>query len=119
MEKSNLSIKQDALLATTILFAFRHQSEAEIEDISRLLYKLRSSHIDIGEIDLRRIPGGFYSEYVEILVSHYLDSGFVDQKSPLKLKPKGVELLEEIVAEERRDNPEGLKQVEQALETAA
>jgi hypothetical protein len=119
MEKGTAPVKQDALLATTILFAFRRQSEAEIEDISRLLYKLRNSHIDIGEIDLRRIPGGFYSEYVEILLSHYLDSGFVDQKSPLKLKQKGLELLQEIVDEERRDNPEGLKQVEQALETSA
>jgi hypothetical protein len=119
MEKNTSMVKQDALLAATILFAFRRQSEAEIEDISRLLYQLRNSEIDIGEIDLRRIPGGFYSEYVEILFSHYLDSGFVDQKSPLKLKPQGLELLKEVVDEERKQNPEGLKRVEEILETTA
>jgi hypothetical protein len=119
MEKGTSTVKQDALLAAAILAAFRRQDEAEIEDISRLLYTLRSSGEDIGAIDLRRIPGGFYSEDLEILISHYLDSGFADQKSPLKLKSEGLKLLEDIVEDERRDNPEGVKRVEKALSAGA
>lgn len=119
MEKSTSTVKQDTLLAAAILAAFRRQGEAEIEDISRLLYTLRSSGIDIGQIDLRRIPGGFYSEDLEILISHYLDSGFADQKSPLKLKSEGLKLLEEIVEEERKGNPDALKQIEKVLGAAA
>jgi hypothetical protein len=118
MEKQMMTIKQDAILASAILETFRRQKEAEIEDISRLLYVLRSSHIDIGEIDLRRIPGGFYSEDLEILISHSLDSGFVDQKSPLRLNTEGIKFLEEIVEEERKNNAEGLKRVEQILGAA-
>jgi hypothetical protein len=119
MEKQIMTIKQDAILASAILETFRRQEEAEVEDISRFLYALRSSQIDIGAIDLRRIPGGFYSEDLEILISHHLDSGFASQKSPLKLTPEGVKFLEEIVEEERNNNPEGLKRVKEILEAAA
>lgn len=118
MEKGTLPVRQDALLAAAILAAFKRRDEAEIEDISRLIYTLRSSGEDIGAIDLRRIPGGFYSEDLEILVSHYLDSGFAEQKSPLKLRSEGLKLLEEIVEDERRENREGVERIEQALKSA-
>jgi hypothetical protein len=121
MEKgtSTSKVTQDAVLAAAILAAFKRRDEAEIEDISRLIYTLRNSGEDIGAIDLRRIPGGFYSEDLEILISHYLDSGFAEQKSPLKLKSEGLKLLEEIVEDERRDNPEGVKRIEKALSVEA
>ncbi len=115
MDKVISNVKQDALLASAILETFRRQNEAEIEDISRFLYALRNAKIDIGEIDLRRIPGGFYSEDLEILMSHYLDAGFVGQQSPLKLNPEGIKFLNEIVEEERNNNREGMERVQQIL----
>jgi hypothetical protein len=119
MDKATSTVKQDTLLAYAILSAVQPQSETptlpEIEDISGVLYSLRSSGIDIGDIDLRRIPGGFYSEDLEILIGHYVDSNFAEQRSPVKLRPEGLKLLQEIVEEERKENPEGLKQIEKVL----
>lgn len=115
MQRSTSVVKHDALLAVAILAAFRGQSEAEIEEISQKLYTLRSSGVDIGGIDLRRVPGGFYSEDLEILIGHYLDSDFAEQRNPVKLKAQGFKLLHEIVEEERKENPAGLKQIEEVL----
>jgi hypothetical protein len=115
MERGTSTVKQDTLLAVAILAAFRGQNEAEIEEISQKLYTLRNSGVDIGGIDLRRVPGGFYSEDLEILIGHYLDSDFAEQRNPVKLKPQGFKLLHEIVEEERKENPEGLKQIEKVL----
>ncbi|MGC2465157.1 MAG: hypothetical protein WA517_08170 [Candidatus Acidiferrum sp.] len=115
MVRGTSAVKQDAVLAVAILAAFRGQNEAEIEEISRKLYTLRNSGVDIGAIDLRRVPGGFYSEDLEILIGHYLDSDFAEQRNPVKLKPQGFRLLHEIVEEERKENPDGLKQIEKVL----
>jgi hypothetical protein len=115
MEKSTSVVKHDALLAAAILAAFRGQKEAEIEEISQKLYTLRDSGVDLGGIDLRRVPGGFYSEDLEILIGHYLDSNFAEQRNPVILKPQGFKLLHEIVEEERKQNPDGLKQIENVL----
>ena len=115
MERGTSAVKQDALLAMAILASFRDQNEAEIEEISQKLYTLRNSGVDIGGIDLRRVPGGFYSEDLEILIGHYLDSNFAEQRNPVILKPQGFKLLHEIVEEERKENPEGLKQIEKVL----
>ncbi len=119
MDRSTSAVKQDALLAAAILAAFRGRSEAEIEEMSRNLYSLRSSGVDTGRIDLRRVPGGFYSEDLEILIGHYLDSNFAEQRNPVKLKPEGFKLLHEIVEEERKQNTEGVKQIEKVLGAVA
>ena len=119
MEKQTGSVKQDALLAATILETSRRRNEFDIEDISHLLHALRISSIDIGQIDLRRVPGGFYSEDLEILMSHYLESGIVGQRNPLRLNPEGVKFLTEIVEEERNNNQEAIKVVEEVLKSAA
>lgn len=115
MERGTSAVKQDTLLAMAILAAFRQQNEAEIEQISQNLYTLRNCGVDIGAIDLRRVPGGFYSEDLEILIGHYLDSNFAEQRNPVILKPQGFELLHQIVEEERKENPEGLEQIEKVL----
>ncbi len=65
MEKTGTTtIRQDVLLTAAIMAAsLKHASS--IEDISSLLIQLKKSGIDLGEIALRRVPSGFYSEDVE------------------------------------------------------
>src|SRR5271170_7493977 len=101
MNRSTSRVKQDTLLAWAVLAAFRGRTEAEVEEMSRNLYTLRNSGVDTGRIDLRRVPGGFYSEDLEILIGHYLDSDFAEQRNPVRLKPEGFKLLREIIEEER------------------
>jgi hypothetical protein len=78
MQSEESMIRREFLLAAAVRAAYRQSTKDEkptrIEDISRNLFSLSQSGINLGEISLKRIPGGrFYSEDVEILVGHFLD----------------------------------------------
>jgi len=118
MHSERATVKREVLLAAAVLAAHQKSEERQpprIEDISKLLFDMRQSGISLGEISLKRIPGGFYSEDVEILIGHYLDAKFATKRSPVQLSPQGRELLHTIIREERKENPNGLKQVERVL----
>jgi hypothetical protein len=119
MEKTGTTaIRRDALLAKVVDAALpKHGSDElpSIERISFLLFELKKADIDLGEIALRRVPGGFYSEDVETFVGHYLAAGYAEQLSPVKLTDRGKVVLAETIAEERRDNPEVLRRIENIL----
>ncbi len=118
MQSEGARIRREVLLAAAVLAAHRQSKERQpprIEDISKLLFELRQSGISLGEISLKRIPGGFYSEDVEILIGHYLDAKFATKRSPVQLSEQGRQLLNTIIQEERKENPNGLKQVERVL----
>ena len=119
MQSKETEMKREVLLAAAVLAAYRKANEsskpARIEDIARLLFDLRQSGINLGEISLKRIPGGFYSEDVEILIGHYLDAKFASKRSPVQLSDEGRDLLSSIISEERKENPRGLQKVEQVL----
>ncbi len=81
-----------------------------------MLFELRKAGIDIGDIALRRVPGGgFYSEDIEVLIGHYLAAGYATQRSPVTLTEKGREALTEIINTERKENPSGFNQIEAVL----
>jgi hypothetical protein len=115
MEKTGTTvIRQDVLLTAAIMAAsFKHASS--IEDISSLLVQLKERGIDLGEIALRRVPGGFYSEDVETLLGHYLAAGYATQLSPVTLTPQGEEVLSGIISSERTENRTAIEQIEAVL----
>ncbi len=118
MQTEGARMKREVLLAAAVLAAHQRSKERQpprIEDISKLLFDLRQSGISLGEISLKRIPGGFYSEDIEILIGHYLDAKFATKRSPVQLSEQGRQLLHTIIQEERKENPNGLKQVEKVL----
>jgi hypothetical protein len=120
MTKETRGTRQEVLLAAAVMSALvqrqqSHEGLPKIEDISSLLFKLRSAGVDLGEISLRRIPGGFYSEDIEALIGHYLAAGYADQRSPVKLTEKGRRALTEIISAEREENPSAVEQLEAVL----
>jgi hypothetical protein len=121
MTKETKGTRQEVLLAAAVMSALvqrqqSHEGLPRIEDISSLLFKLRNAGVDLGEISLRRIPGGgFYSEDIEALIGHYLAAGFADQRSPVTLTEKGRQALTEIITTEREENPSAIKQLEEVL----
>ena len=121
MTKEIRSTRQEVLLAAAVMSALVQQQQThaglpKIEDISSLLFKLRNSGVDLGEISLRRIPGGgFYSEDIEALIGHYLAAGYAVQRSPVKLTEKGRQALTEIITAEREENPSAIEQLEEVL----
>ena len=117
MEKQNTTTsRHEVLLAAAVIAALpKETSEADIEDISLLLFKLKKEGIDLGEVALRRVPRGYYSEDIETLVGHFLAAEYATQFSPVRLTPKGRQALTEIIAEERKENPNAIKQIEAVL----
>jgi hypothetical protein len=114
-----MSLSPRGSVAIAILGAFEGEPRAahapEIEDISAGLFKLLEANIDIGDVNLRRVPGGFYSEDVETLVGHYLGSGYAQKMSPVRFTEKGLQLLRKIIADEKRVNPGVVQAAARAL----
>lgn len=123
MEETGMeTIRRDVLLAEAVSAALPKQGSDElpsIERISSLLFGLKKAGIDLGEIALRRVPGGFYSEDVETFIGHYLAAGYATQFSPVNLTDKGKQVLAETIAEERKENPDLLQRIEDILGSLA
>jgi hypothetical protein len=119
MEKTGTTtIRHEVLLAAAVMAALpkeRSQALPDIEYISSLLFRLKKEGVDLGEIALRRVPGGYYSEDIETLIGHYLAAGYATQFSPVNLTDMGRQALVEIIAEERRENPRALERIEAVL----
>src|SRR6266849_2794261 len=116
--ETGTTVRRDVLLAEAVNAALsKHGSDKlpSIERISSLLFKLKKEGIDLGEIALRRVPGGFYSEDVETFIGHYLAAGYATQFSPVNLTDKGRQLLAETIAEERKDNLSAVQRIEAVL----
>jgi hypothetical protein len=119
MEGTAMGLSPRGSVAIAILGALegepRPAHAPEIEDISVLLYKLLEANIDIGDVNLRRVPGGFYSEDVETLVGHYLGSGYAQKMSPVRFTEKGLRLLRKIIADEKSVNPDVVRAAARVL----
>lgn len=119
MQSGENMIRREFLLAAVVKAAYRQSAKDEkptrIEDISRNLFSLSQSGINLGEISLKRIPGGFYSEDIEILVGHFLDAKFAVRRSPVQLTKEGEKVLDTIIHEEKKKNPEGVQKIEAVL----
>ncbi|HXX18666.1 MAG TPA: hypothetical protein VEJ46_04635 [Candidatus Acidoferrum sp.] len=108
MEKAQATMKQEGLMALAILATINSQAQqpATIETVSERLFRLREGGVEIGEIALRRIPGGYYSEDLENLVGRYIASGYAEQRSPIKFNEAGIRLLEDVVSEQASESPD-------------
>jgi hypothetical protein len=114
MEKQTPRIGKDLIIAAALVTALSASGRSSVEDISSLLFKLKNAGVDLGDIALRRVPGGFYSEDVEALIGRYVAAGYADyaeEVSLIILTDKGRQLLAEIVGDEREENPSALQQV--------
>lgn len=87
-----------------------------IKDVSHLLFKLRERGFRFRDLGLRRIPDGFYSEDVETFVGQLLSMGYATQRSPIRLREKGVALCAGMVKEEATRNKDEVEKLENAIE---
>ncbi len=121
-ETGTTTIRQEVLLAAAITAASAKpgsEHPPSIEDISSLLFRLKKNSIDLGEISLRRVPGGFYSEDIETLLGHYLAAGYATHLSPVKLTDQGKQVLSNIISEERSENRSAIERIEAVLGSLA
>lgn len=103
------SVSPQAIMAAAVLNANAKGETLEIEGISNLFLELEKKGIGLGQIALRKVPGGVYSDDAEAFVGRFLAAGYATARSPIKFEANGVEICKEIVKKERSQNPTNLK----------
>jgi hypothetical protein len=87
-----------------------------IRDVSGVLYELKQVGFRLKNLGLRAIPGGYYSEDVEMFLGHLLSMGYATQRSPIKLTAEGELFCREILDEEANANRTELADLERAVD---
>jgi hypothetical protein len=109
------SVSPQAIMAAAVLDANTKGTTLEIEGVSELFLQLEKKGIDLGQIALRKVPGGVYSDDAEAFVGRFLAAGYATARSPINFSDKGVEICKKIVDKEYKQNSENLKMALSAL----
>jgi hypothetical protein len=109
------SVSPQAIMAEAVLDATRKGRKLDVEGISKLFLDLKKKGITLGEIALRKVPGGVYSEDAEAFVGRFLAAGYAEARSPIKFSDRGLEVCREIVQKELEGNLENLRAAFSAL----
>jgi len=102
------AISPESVMALEILRAKQEGRRLEIEDISGSLLKLADSGFGLGDVALRWVPGGVYSDDVESFVGRLLAAGYARARSPIEFFDDGLRVCSIILTDEGKQNPGGL-----------
>lgn len=97
-------------MAEAVLEAHKKGLLLEVEGMSKLFLDLKKKGIALGEVALRKVPGGVYSEDAEAFVGRFLAAGYAEARSPIKFLDRGLEICRDIVQRERAENLEKLQE---------
>jgi hypothetical protein len=112
----NAILSPETVMACAIVSLDRQKEPIKIETISRLFVTLRQEKVnEVGEVALRRLPNGIYSEDVEAFFGRLLAGGFATARSPLDVKKEGIDLCLELIDEERKSHPKAFEKMAQTL----
>jgi hypothetical protein len=103
------SVSPQAIMAEAVLDATKKGRTLDVEGISKLFLDLKKKGIALGEIALRKVPGGVYSEDAEAFVGRFLAAGYAQARSPIIFSDRGLEICREIVQKELEGNLENLR----------
>jgi hypothetical protein len=109
------SVSPQAIMAEAVLDAKKKGRTLNVEGISKLFLDLRKKGIGLGEIALRKVPGGVYSEDAEAFVGRFLAAGYAQARSPIDFSDRGLEICRQIVEKELEGNMENLRAAFSAL----
>ncbi|PYP93336.1 MAG: hypothetical protein DMG65_01500 [Candidatus Angelobacter sp. Gp1-AA117] len=103
------SVSPQAIMAAAVLDANARGASLEIEGVSELFLELAKKGIGLGEIALRKVPGGVYSDDAEAFVGRFLAAGYATARSPITFSEKGVDICKKIVEKECSQNSANLE----------
>ena len=110
------SVSPQPIMAAAVLDANRRGCPLEVEGMSKLFLDLKKKGIELGEIALRKVPGGrVYSEDAEAFVGRFLAAGYAEARSPIKFLDPGLKICQEILQKEIEGNPDNLRAAFSAL----
>jgi len=103
------SVSPQAIMAAAVLNANAKGASLDIESVSKLFLELEQEGIGLGEIALRKVPGGVYSDDAEAFVGRFLAAGYATARSPITFNEEGVEICKKIVEKESSKNSANLQ----------
>ena len=103
------SVSPQAIMAAAVLNAKKRDVQLQVEGMSKLFLDLKEKGIGLGQIALRKVPGGVYSEDAEAFVGRFLAAGYATARSPIDFSEKGLSICKNIVKKESDRNPENLR----------
>ena len=104
------SVSPQAIMAQAVLYYAKTKGEPlEIEEVSKLFLELENKGIGLGEIALRKVPGGMYSDDAEAFVGRFLAAGYAKARSPIEFSEEGFEICKKIVDKELSTNAANLQ----------
>jgi hypothetical protein len=110
-------ITSSANLYPEEIFAFILLStkEGSISSLSQRVLDLKNNKIDTRYIALRSSPDGVYSEDIDRYISFLLTFKYAQQRSPIRLTPKGEELCLNVARKALQRNPKIATEVARIL----
>lgn len=105
----------EVVMAIAVINAKRRGEKLQVADISERFLELQAKGLDVGDVALRKIPGGVYSEDVEAFVGRFLAAGFAKARSPIDFLDEGIQVCRAIVDNERQRDPAALRATVEAL----
>jgi hypothetical protein len=109
------AISPQAVISSAVISAGKSGAQLRIEDISKLFVDLEERGFDLGDVAIRRVPGGFYSEDVEAFIGRLLAVGYAEIRSPIKFADEGIDVCRSIIDDERQANAENLEAMTRVL----
>lgn len=97
--KNNQTIDWEPVFALIVLENIYKDraSDNTIEKISGILVSLCDKGKRFHNLGLSKVPGGFYSEYIEAYVQNLIGDGYASGRTPIVLTREGEKLLKFLV----------------------
>jgi hypothetical protein len=100
-----ISVSPQAIMAKAVVNAKSRSVPLKIEEISRLFFDAEEKGVNLGQIALRKVPGGeLYSEDAEAFVGRFLAAGYATARSPIDFSDEGIEICKRIIEKESQKN---------------
>ncbi len=89
----------NAAMAMLFLSASEGKLPNNTYALSEKIHKMKESKIDVGDIFLSRVAGGYWCEQLEQNLGCSIVAGDATSRNPIRLNESGIKLYEEIIRE--------------------
>jgi hypothetical protein len=97
MEEGQTWDLANAAMALILLSASEKKIPNRISVMSAKINEMKNQKIDMGNLSVSKVAGGFYSEPLDRFIGSFLIAGDAIKRSPLELKSNGIKICKDIV----------------------
>ncbi|MEW6266457.1 MAG: hypothetical protein AB1641_25575 [Thermodesulfobacteriota bacterium] len=110
-------MKPEIIIAMLLLEKI-DKEDVNVKTLSNSIALLKKRGLDVSNISLRNVPGGYYSDEVESFIGRLLLFNYAQQRSPIKLSSEGKELCNNISEKAKTEHPYEVDKINQLIKTS-